>query len=397
MTLFVERRRPMFSAELAARVTLAWTMIAALLLVTNLPGILAHDTPAAGESVRLVAALRPLLGSSAATWAALILAPLILLFACLILIGRIAGRIMGDEVALLACLAFAFCVPVIEHFRPMQIDHYGGQIACVLLAMNGLMARSARVGGWLVGSALALGLSISIEGLPLAVAVLGVLAGRWLGNRAERQWLVSSLQALAASTAVLLLLGGGAPGVIAACNAISLMHLAMFAWGAAVVTVCSALGPQPRLIVSTGFALVVGGALAIVSQMAPQCLANGPDSALPIWQQPIPTVVQMVLPPAIAIWAATKMAGRASSWLRGWWLQYAVLLSAAFVISIFDSRAGAVAGALAAIPLGWQVREWLRRVRRVRRPAKRALGYGSVVFALVPAAPAFLLATAMTG
>ena len=42
MTIFVERRRPAFTPDLMLRVALAWAMIAALLLVTNLGGILAH-------------------------------------------------------------------------------------------------------------------------------------------------------------------------------------------------------------------------------------------------------------------------------------------------------------------------------------------------------------------
>ena len=42
MSLFVERRRPALTAELFLQVTLAWAMISALLLVTNLGAILAH-------------------------------------------------------------------------------------------------------------------------------------------------------------------------------------------------------------------------------------------------------------------------------------------------------------------------------------------------------------------
>lgn len=450
MSLFVERRRPAFTGELVLRVGLAWAMIAALLLVTNLPAILGHRFPDPDDTLRLVQVrdflagqswfdlaqhragdtpmhwsrlvdlpiagvillLRSAIGTPAAEAAALIIVPLVTLFACLLLIGRIAWRIMGDEIAFFACLTFAFCVPVIEQLRPMRIDHHGWQIAMVLLAMNGLMARSARAGGWIVGTALAVGLAISIEGLPLAAAIMAVLAWRWVRVRGERQWLVSAMHAIAAVSAGLFVLAHGFDAGLPLCDAITPVHLAIFAWGALVVTVCSALEPQPRLTLFAGFAVAGGGALFIVSQAAGQCMTGafaGIDplartmwldrisEGLPIWRQSLPVMLQTILPPAIAIAATMRLAGRSSSWLRIWWIEYAVILSAAFAISIMVARAGAVAGALAAIPLGWQLREWLRGVRHLKRPVKRVMVYGGVAVALVPAAPALLLVSAVPG
>ena len=56
-----------------------------------------------------------------------------------------------------------------------------------------------------------------------------------------------------------------------------------------------------------------------------------------------------------------------------------------------------IAGALAAIPLGWQLREWLRSTRYLKRPMKKAMVYGGMAIALVPAAPALLLVSAVPG
>ncbi len=450
MTLFVERRRPVFTTELSLRVILAWAMIAALLLVTNLPSILAHRFPDPDDALRLIQVrdflagqgwfdlaqhragdtpmhwsrlvdlpiagvillLRGLIGTPAAELAAMIVVPMLTLLVCLLLIGRIAWRVMGDEIAFFACLTFAFCVPVIEQLRPMRIDHHGWQIAMVLLALNGLMARSARAGGWVVGTALAVQLSISIEGLPLAAAIMAVLAWRWIRVRGDRQWLISAMHALAAGSAALYVLAHGFAPSLPLCDTITPVHLAIFAWGALVVTVCSALEPQPRATLLAGFAVAGGGALFIVSQAASQCMTGafaGIDplartmwlerisEGLPIWHQSLPVMLQIVLPPAIAIVATIRLAGRASGWLRIWWIEYAVILIAAFAISIMVGRAGAVAGALAAIPLGWQLREWLRGVRHLKRPLKRAMVYGGVALALVPAAPALLLVSAAPG
>jgi len=59
------------------------------------------------------------------------------------------------------------------------------------------------------------------------------------------------------------------------------------------------------------------------------------------------------------------------------------------------ARAGAAAGALAAVPLGWQVREWLRSSRMLRRPGKRVLVLAGMALALLPAMPLTLLTLAM--
>ncbi len=449
MTLFVERRRPALAPDLLLRVALAWLMIAALLLVTNLPAVLAHRFPDPDDTLRLVQVrdfiagqgwfdlvqhragqapmhwsrlvdlpiagvivmLRGAIGTPAAETAALIIVPMITLFICLLLIGRIAWRLMGEEIAFLACLAFAFCVPVVEQLRPMRIDHHGWQIAAVLLALNGLMARSPRVGGWIVGFALALGLTISIEGLPLAAAFMGLLALRWTRSRTERQWLVSAMHSLAVFSAALFAVTHGLSGPNF-CDAVSPVHLAVFAWGALVMTVASALEPQPRIALWAGFALAAGGGLVILSQVAPQCVGGAfaqldplartmwldrIREGMPVWHQAIPAMLQIVIPPAIAIAATLRLAGRSSGWLRAWWLDYAILLSIAFAISIVVARAGAVAGAMAAIPLGWQLREWLRSVRHLKRPLKRIMIYGGMTVALVPAAPALLLISATPG
>lgn len=450
MTLCIERRRPTFTRDLMLRVALAWILISALLIVTNLGAILAYRFPDPDDVLRLVQvralidgqnwfdlaqhraggtvmhwsrlvdlpiatiilALRGFVGQPAAEMVALIAMPLLTLLVCLTLLGRIAWRLLGEEIAFFACLAFAFSVPVLEQLRPMRIDHHGWQIALVLLALNGLMARSPRIGGWIVGGALATALAISLEQMPIAAAFMAILGWRWLTDRSERGWLVHSMQALAVVSALLFAATHRLSGAAEVCDAIAPVHLAIFGWGALVLTGTAALEPRPRAVVFAGFALAGIGALAIVSQIAPTC-TNGAFVALdplsralwydrireglPIWHQALPSMLQIVIPPAIALVAAIRLAGRFPAWLRRWWTEYAVLLATVLVLSIFVARAGAVAGALSALPLGWQLREWLRAVRHRQRPMRRAMVYGGMAVALVPAAPALLLVSAVPG
>lgn len=451
MTLFVERRRPTFTPELLLRVGLAWAMICALLLVTNLLAILDYRFPDPDDTLRLIQVrdllagqgwydlaqhridaanggvemhwsrlvdlplaaviwlLRGIVGQGAAETTALVAVPLITFGIALLLAGRIAWRLVGDEAAGFACLAMALSVPVIEQLRPMRIDHHGWQIVCALAVMNALMARRPWLGGWAAGLMLATWLAISIEGLPLASVICGVTALRWLRDRQEYAWFAGTMQGLAAGSAVLFAATRGFGNLPQYCDAISPVHLGVFAAGAIGATLLARLEPLPRFAQFAGFALIAVLGAAAMQWFAPGCtrgafanldpLVNrfwlqSVSEGLPVWQQPLSTALQVVIPPLVALAACVRLAGRSGDWLRRWWQDYTFILLGAFLISLFVVRAGAVAGALAAVPLGWQIREWLRSARSMRRPGKRALVMAGMAMALLPAMPLTLLAIA---
>jgi hypothetical protein len=444
VSIFVERRRPAFTPDMLARVGLAWAMIAALLLVTSLPAILAYQFPDPDDTLRLIQVrdflagqgwfdvtqyridaanggvamhwsrlvdlpiaaiilgLRGLIGQPAAEYVALIAVPLLTFGAALLLAGRIAWRLLGDEAAGFACLVMAMSVPVIEQLRPMRIDHHGWQIVCALAVMNALMSRSAWLGGWVAGLVMAIWLSISLEGLPLAAAICGVTALRWLRDRHDSGWFVGTMQGLAVGSAALFAATRGFGDLAQHCDAFSPVHIATYALGAVAATGLARLEPLPRFAQIAGFALIAAlGALTLQS-FAPACsgspFANldplvrtywysGVAEGLPVWRQSWTTAMQMVIPPLVALVACLQLAGRSADWLRRWWQDYAMILAAGFVISLFVARAGAVVGALSAVPLGWLVREWLRKARNVRRPSKRVMILGAIVLLLMPSAP----------
>ena len=450
--MLVERRRSAFPAEFLLRVTIAWAVVAALLIalqwgaitggrpaesddilrIVQVRDLLAGqswfdvtqyriDAPGGGVElhwsrlvdiplVLIIWALTPLVGGPAAETAALVIVPLFTLGLVMLLAARIAWRLMGDEEATLTALAVALCVPVLFELTPMRIDHHGWQIVCALVAVNGLMARSPKAGGWVVGTALATWLAISIEGLPLSAAVLALLAWRWLRDRNRRQWLVNAIHSFAVIGAVLFLLTRGIGIFANHCDAVSPVHLSMFAFGALVLTGVSRLEPLPRGIVLGGFFVAAGGAIGILFALAPQCVGVGIPAldplvaqhwysdlseGLPIWRQSLPGAMQYAVTPVIGLFAAFGLVGQSRDWLRRFWLDYALILGAAFLISLFVARAGAVACVLAAPPLAWQVRGWLRTIRAMKRPAPRVAATAALAFALLPALPFLLLASAI--
>ncbi|KEO85684.1 hypothetical protein EH30_14310 [Erythrobacter sp. JL475] len=451
--MLVERRRAAFTINFLVRLGLAWLAVSAMLVAINWSAIAALRFPDPDDTMRLIQVrdllggqawfdlsqhrvdasgggvpmhwsrlvdiplalaillLTPILGPENAETAALVIVPLITLGLSMMLAARIAWRLLGDEEAILTSLVLAISVPVLFQLGPLRIDHHGWQIVCALAAVNGLMARSPVLGGRIIGASLATWLAISLEGLPLAAIIFAVIAVRWLRHRDARVMMVGAIQSLALVSLALFLLTRGIDDLALYCDAISPVHLAMFLWGAVVLTLFATFEPMPRGILLSGFAIAGGGALAGLLMAAPQCASGGGFSALdpivakywhanvlegmPIWRQSLSTALQYAVTPLIALVAAIALAARSRDWLRQFWFDYAVILAGAFVVSIFVSRAGAVACVLAAPPLAWQLRQWLRAIRTMEQPAPRMVAMVGVVCALLPAFPAILLANAM--
>ena len=451
--MLIERRRSAFTPAFIARIAIAWVLVCAVLIATRW-GLASNGTfPDPDDIMRLmqvrdliagqswfdttqyrvdapnggvpmhwsrlvdvpialiILTLSPFVGIASAQTAAIVIVPLLTLAIAMVLCARIAWRLLGNEEATLTAMVMAISVPVLFQFGPMRIDHHGWQIVCALAAVNGLMARSDRTGGRIVGISLAFWLAISIEGLPLSAIVFAVLALRWAHRRNDYVALVSAINSLFLTSAVLFLATRGVGDLSTACDAIGPVHLAMFGWAAAVLTAVSRIRPLAPGLVLGGMTLAGGGAIALLFLGAPQCGSGAGFDALdpivtqfwharvlegmPIWRQNIDVALQYIVPPAIGLFAAINLAGRSRDWLRRFWREYVVILCGALIISIFVARAGAVACVLAAPPLAWQVRSWLHSIRSMERPLPRVAAIASVALALVPTMPVLLFTSAI--
>ncbi|NVE95278.1 hypothetical protein [Altererythrobacter lutimaris] len=447
-----ERRRSALSPELLIRVSLIWALVAVLALLNNIAEISGRLYPDPDDIMRLVQVrdllgeqswfdmtqyrvdsasggvvthwsrlvdlplaavifvLAPVLGQSGAELTALIVVPLLTLFIAMLLTARIAWRLTGEAEASFACIAMALSMPLLFQFGPLRIDHHGWQIVCALVAVNALMARQASTGGWLAGFAIATWLSISIEGAPLAAALLALVGLRWLRNRAGKDWLVHLTRSLFVSSAGLFLITRGMPGLETPCDAIGSAHLAAMGFVALVTTVLAKAEPIPRAGVLAGFLVATGGGLGIVAWGTAQCALSGPlgmdailrslwhsqiGEGLPIWHQDLRTAVQITVLPLLGILASIQLTAQSRDWLREWWWDYTILLVAAFIMALLVARAGALASALAAAPLGWQINQWLRQIRHIDRAGKKAAALAAVACALLPTLPVTVLALAM--
>lgn len=374
-----DRRRPGLPGELVGRLALIW------LAVAILQGLgLALDlwlAPADAWSFRpSVEAL----GQLAA------------LGCVMLLIGRLAYRFFDLEIAGLACLVSALALPLMAVLRPIETNALAWQAVALLFALNGLMARDARSGGWAIGAALAVWLAISTQGAVLALGILAVVAGKWLNNRAQRGWLIHALQAMTL-VAGAVVAGQWLFGVAPGCDALGLSQLAAVAWAAAVVTLVAAVEPHPRAFTLLGFAAAIGGAATLIGGLAPSCSAIptlGFAAARPLWAESPVFVIQAIGLPLVALVVTGHLHARAGDWLRRWWADYFLLTLLATILAVVDGRVAPAACALAAVPLGWQIREWTRAARNSRRSGRRAIALAGVALACAPALPVALVMTA---
>lgn len=350
----------------------------------------------------IIAVLTPLLGQAPAETTALIAVPLLTLLAILLAIGRLAWRLFDVHVAGLACLACGLLAPLVFQLQPMRIDHHGWQIFSVALALWAISFRSAWRGGAIAGAAMAVGLSISIELLPMVAAFGGVLALRWFRDHHRRWWLVAYMQALALGLALVFFATRGWSALTQYCDAVSTAHLGFFlvtALGTGLIAVTPRL---PRGILAGAFALVGAAGLGFFGLASPTCLAT-PFAALdplvhefwyvnvaegrPLWEQSLEFAIPPLLQLLVAFAATCMLYARSRAWLREWWFEYALLLGAAIALSLLVWRSAAFAAVIGAVPLGWLVSRLLHNLRTANDTRDKLATAALTILMLMPSTP----------
>lgn len=438
---------------LALRLVVCWLVLCGLLFAMHWTDIVAHQFPDPDDSLRLVEVrdliagqrwfdvhqyrvaapagvpmhwsrlvdiplatlillLRPLLGQPLAETVTCIVIPLVTLLCAVLLIGRLAAKFFNAEIAGIAALTTGLAAPAMFQFQPMRIDHHAWQMVLALAALNGMAARDARKGGLVIGLSLAASLAISLENLPLAAVFITICGVRFLRDPGERGWLLWSMNALAGGAIAFFLATRGFSDLGQHCDAISPVHLAIFAWGALGCTALVAMKPRPIVITLALGGAIGAGAILILLSQAPQC-TKGAFAALdpvvrkywynqvlegmPVWHMPPAAAVTMVALPLFGLIAALRLWRRATVPAeRLWWIDCSLLLAGATVIGVLVARASATACLLAVAPAAWQLCDRLTVARTATgKPLRQALNYLGVALLLLPSMPVFAIAALM--
>ena len=366
-------------------------------------GMLMHwsrllDVPLAA----VILAVRPFAGQHIAEIAACVVVPMITLMACMMPLAAITRRQVGWEFALLAVPACALNLGAFYALRPMRIDHHGWQIAAGLAIVWALIDRPSVRRAALAGVAAAFWIHVSLEGIVFTALAGGWLGLRWIARPDEEGYrLPTFLAALAgASLAFFTIAHGGALFDRTFCDAVSPVHIIIFALAAAGTAIAVRCKPSTRIwrVVPLGLTALACG--AFFRLWAPQCL-GGPfatmspfvyqqwyvhvKEGMPLWREPLHDALLWLPFPVIGI------AGALTAWLRTTdpelrrrRLDYLMLIAAATAVAVTVERAGAFANVLA-IPGAFQLFRLARqRLSRLEAMPLRALGTALALIALMP-------------
>ena len=441
--IFVERRRAGFTANLLLRVGAIWLAVALIFIAAKWRAITGLHLPDADDSLRLVqlrdlvagqgwfdltqyrvnpptgmamhwsrlvdaplwlvySALAPLFGAARAETITLVLVPLLTLLAAMLLAGRLAWRMLGDAAIGYTCVILALLTAVTGQMQPLRIDHHGWQIVAVLAALNGLAARSEKTGGRLAGIAMALGLTISLELLPIAALIGAVLALRWLLDRKAKVLCLHYIRTLAVTALLAFAATRGIADLAPHCDTLSPAYLAALLAAASGLSLLGLAPPIPRGALAIAMAAIAAAAVTVLLALAPQC-SRGPfvmldplvqqfwyaniREGMPVWRQEFGAALRLVVPPLVGLYAAVQLWRRSSGWLARFWGEYALIMAGALALGLVVSRSAGFAAALGAIPLGWLLRDWIVRARAMRFAPKRIGLIAAAMLVVMPDLP----------
>ncbi len=359
----------------------------------------------------MILLLRPLLGTATAEMVTVVAVPLLTLLCGMALLGRLAARWFNDEVVALSCLMIGLSPPVLCQFTPLRIDHHGWQIVLALAALSGLHAKSALRGGAVIGLSLAALMAISIEGLPLTVLFLGLCTLRGLRDPASRfDWLFAGTLGLALGSMVIFLGTRGTYDLITHCDAISPVHIGLFAWIAAGAAALHFATPRTLTGQFAGLGIMGVGAAVILFGAAPECRGGAfvmldplvrrywyasVNEGMPFWNTTAPVAAAIFAGPLVGLYGAFRLWRETTDMrTRMLWLDHMILLAGAWVIGAMVARASATALVFAAVPAAALILRGVYKLRAVPI-LPRLGGYAIVISLLAPALPTTVVMAAV--
>ncbi|MCB2066802.1 MAG: hypothetical protein KDE15_09210 [Erythrobacter sp.] len=332
---------------------------------------------------------------------AMVMVPLLWLLPALLALRAIMLRLAFADLAFLFGLILFPAMPLLPGvFTPMAIDHHGPQAALATVCAA-LLLRDTRWSAVACGLCAAAWVEISLEGLPLVAVIAGLYGLRywWAGERLLHWFIIPFAILLAAwswaETFSMLFLDAAPTGFY--CDVIGWGHVEGLLFSALVMLVAThwpwQKSPGSRLV-----SLAIAGVLCLLAMFSAlgTCAVNPMaeldpllqtywhgyiTEGLPIWKQPVSTMLMLVWPMGIV--------------LAGWWTAFrrklaspgtllALYALAAGGYSLLVMREGVVAQLLAIPFAALLLAQWLPRARALAAPVPRILATLSVLGLATP-------------
>lgn len=345
---------------------------------------------------------RPFVGQHGAETAALIVVPLVTLGIAMLLVHRIAFRLLRGPGALLAVIATPASLGAMKQMRILRVDHHGWQIVMALLALLAFLDTGRpRRSGLIAGAAMALWLNISIEGLPFAAAIGVWFAFEWLANASAGERLKAYVGSLTvASTLLFVLTHAPSTWLGHPHDVLNVAHLVAFgtAFLGCLVAVRPVIGDRRvRLgilalvgIIAVGAAFAVDlhwlqGPFASLDPIVRDLWYNGVDEGQPIWKLAPGVAAAGLAQPLVGLVGALVAIWKCPTDQRYGWMAFAYLLGALTLASIFVIREATTASVLSLPGTAFLCELALHRARKISLMPARALATTGALCIMAPA------------
>lgn len=341
----------------------------------------------------------PIVGPAAASRIAAVAVPLVTLLAVMALGADLTRRVAGVERAKMAVLLAPLSIPLLYQLRPLRIDHHGWQVVFALLAVIAVLAKPDRRSGALAGLSLAVLLTISLEGMPITAAILGVAMLAWAFDPTRRPQALTAVWTVTAVVTILHVATRGPAFFSPACDAISPAWIAALGTATLGVTLATIV-PRASLMLRLALLGAAGGAaLAMLGVLSPDCL-RGPfagldplvrtlwydkvSEGLPVWRQELVWALLTVAFPIVGL-VGGVFAWRASTGReRERWSMMLALAAGSSAVSLLVIRSGATANALALPGGAWALYALLTRARAIAAVPLRTLATAGSLITVTP-------------
>jgi len=301
------------------------------------------------------------------------IAPLLPLSIAMLGLAATVRRLVSPLAWPLAVLFLLCCTATMLMYMPERIDHHGWQLAMLSLTVAGLSDPKGPRGGMTVGLASAVSLTIGLEMLPFCAGAGGIIALRWVWDRAEAPRLASYGLCLAGGSALGYAGFASYANSVLRCDALTPVWLSVMIVAGALLFLLAQLSPRDRTLrlvlaivaaaaIAVGFALVFPQCLGRPEQVSPELARNwlaNVREAKPIYQHPWNNIIIVVTLPIIGVIGAavaTWRARRRPVFVH--WMTVLLFTTFAALMLLWQARAGPGAQLLAvpgAVALGWLI------------------------------------------
>lgn len=346
-------------------------------------------------------AARPFVGPQRAETVALVLVPLVTLGISMLLVHRIALKLMTSRAALAAAAATPLSLGAMKQLRPMRIDHHGWQIVMALVAILACFDERPRRSGMVAGLAMALWLNISLEGLPFAFAVGLVFAFTWLRDGSACQRLESFVASLAIAS-ILIFVATHLPSTWLGQqhDVVNAAYLAGFAAASVFVSVLVRLPLRQWSIRLAGLGATGLVTLCAMFLVDPHWMAGpfsnldplvrdfwyyGVDEGLPMWRVHWSEGAMGLSQPIVGMLGAAAALRASDQTLRKRWTIYLFLLLATTICSVSVIRVATTASVIAMPGTAFLCQRAFRRARSLRKELTRVFATTAALLIMTPA------------